>query len=423
MAIKAMRCTQCGAQLELDDQREFGFCSHCGTKLMLRETVNVKHSGTVQLDTSGRAGNRLRLADQACEAGNWSEAYNYYTKVLEDDADNYWALYRKGICAVILSEPENLRTPELKLCAGEGRRILDGLLAETEDGSEREKALLAELLVQERMMHQISLNILEDCRSRFYVKLSSKNEGHAQAARQCEAAKLLEVATDLLHDSELKEELLDKAVRFCDEALNTRVQVYTHTTTDKKGNRKDHFEPYVMDSGRRSIITGCRSTCAERYNTLPSRLEKMSQMESMLGELDSQRGELKNAMDAAQGAFDNAAAAFWQGNPELLARRSKRKNLSWIAVGVGVAALAASLFMMNSSILYPIVGAALAVVSFFIKKSIAKSAVAKLEEQVFPPEVKALREGLFAAQDNWATKQREFSAKQAEKASFVASQK
>ena len=34
MAMKALRCPQCNAELELDDAKEFGFCTNCGTKLI-----------------------------------------------------------------------------------------------------------------------------------------------------------------------------------------------------------------------------------------------------------------------------------------------------------------------------------------------------------------------------------------------------
>ena len=34
MAMIAIKCPQCGADIQLDDSREFGFCNYCGTKVM-----------------------------------------------------------------------------------------------------------------------------------------------------------------------------------------------------------------------------------------------------------------------------------------------------------------------------------------------------------------------------------------------------
>ena len=42
-------CPGCGASLELDDSRDFGFCMYCGTKVMLTQKVKVEHTGSVEL--------------------------------------------------------------------------------------------------------------------------------------------------------------------------------------------------------------------------------------------------------------------------------------------------------------------------------------------------------------------------------------
>ena len=52
MLVK-MKCPQCGAPMEIDDQQEQAFCSYCGTKVAnLKEKVeitqNVNVSGTVR---------------------------------------------------------------------------------------------------------------------------------------------------------------------------------------------------------------------------------------------------------------------------------------------------------------------------------------------------------------------------------------
>ncbi len=33
--MRACQCPNCNAQISLDDSRDFGFCSYCGTKIML----------------------------------------------------------------------------------------------------------------------------------------------------------------------------------------------------------------------------------------------------------------------------------------------------------------------------------------------------------------------------------------------------
>ena len=50
MALKPLKCPECGANIELDDTREFGFCNFCGTKVMLKEVIEVHHKGLSDYD-------------------------------------------------------------------------------------------------------------------------------------------------------------------------------------------------------------------------------------------------------------------------------------------------------------------------------------------------------------------------------------
>lgn len=51
MALIAMKCPGCGADIEMDDSREFRFCTYCGTKVMQDKLV-VEHKGNVKIDNS-----------------------------------------------------------------------------------------------------------------------------------------------------------------------------------------------------------------------------------------------------------------------------------------------------------------------------------------------------------------------------------
>ena len=41
MAIRALKCPSCGADITLDDSREYGFCSYCGTQIQIGEHINI----------------------------------------------------------------------------------------------------------------------------------------------------------------------------------------------------------------------------------------------------------------------------------------------------------------------------------------------------------------------------------------------
>lgn len=87
MGFIPMICPQCGAQVQLDDSREFGFCSYCGTKIV-QDKVVVEHRGNVGVDHSGEIDNLLRRASEYMQRGDTDNAEIYYNRVLDLDFDN-----------------------------------------------------------------------------------------------------------------------------------------------------------------------------------------------------------------------------------------------------------------------------------------------------------------------------------------------
>jgi len=41
MTLRALKCPSCGADITLDDDREFGFCAYCGTQIQLGDRIHV----------------------------------------------------------------------------------------------------------------------------------------------------------------------------------------------------------------------------------------------------------------------------------------------------------------------------------------------------------------------------------------------
>lgn len=51
MAIRALKCPSCGADITLDDSREYGFCSYCGSQIQVGEQVHVHVTHEYKGDT------------------------------------------------------------------------------------------------------------------------------------------------------------------------------------------------------------------------------------------------------------------------------------------------------------------------------------------------------------------------------------
>lgn len=92
MGMVSVKCPNCGADIELDDSREFGFCNYCGTKVM-QDKVVVEHRGNVKIDNSEEKNNLIIAARNAMKAGNNDYALNLYEKLTILDPNNWEAQF------------------------------------------------------------------------------------------------------------------------------------------------------------------------------------------------------------------------------------------------------------------------------------------------------------------------------------------
>ncbi len=412
MAMIALRCPSCNAELEIDDQKEFGFCTHCGTKVMLHEVV--EHTGSVALDTSAQGRNRILLGNRAFEAGNWQEAYDCFTRGLEDLPDDATALYRKAICTVQLSAPDNLRVPEFKVNLEAALKALEAGTspAGTAQAIERDVCGM--------------LDRYENANKQYSSQLPDLNMCHAQAAIWCEVAKLYQAAIPAMTTPSVKERVLASGIAFVDEVTGRQVKYFTHSTQNKQGETTDHYAKYSMDGSRVRLLRGIRDDLAEQFNNLPHRLERAASLEGELETLEGEASELEKAKSEAQGRYDAACSQFWTDNAELKAQRKKIKNTTWYWVlAGGVLLLAAVLLYLlwKHNALLLIAGVALVVGSLFVKRARAKTKLRHFENEVFPSDVKKLGEELEAARRAFTEKASERDGKAAELSAFRSTNK
>lgn len=92
MGMIAAKCPQCGAEIQLDDSREFGYCSFCGTKVM-QEKIVVEHRGSVVIDNKEKLDNIYKLARRARENDDSENAAKYYSMILLENPDDWEADY------------------------------------------------------------------------------------------------------------------------------------------------------------------------------------------------------------------------------------------------------------------------------------------------------------------------------------------
>jgi DNA-directed RNA polymerase subunit RPC12/RpoP len=105
MPFKAAKCPNCGGDLQVPDDRDSVKCMYCGSDIIVREAIKAASAG-VNIE------NLFSLAKSAFDAGNFQEACDYYTKILEVDAGHYEAWMGKGFSAGWSSTLKDFRISE-----------------------------------------------------------------------------------------------------------------------------------------------------------------------------------------------------------------------------------------------------------------------------------------------------------------------
>lgn len=93
MSLIAAKCTQCGANIEVDDSHETGICKYCGTPFITEKVIN-NYNQNISIDNAtinvqgDNIDNLLLRAQQFELEGDIEKAEEYYNKVLDIDINN-----------------------------------------------------------------------------------------------------------------------------------------------------------------------------------------------------------------------------------------------------------------------------------------------------------------------------------------------
>lgn len=125
-------CTQCGAQIEVDDTHEAGVCKHCGTAFITEKAINKyttyitnnnNFAGANINIVGGDVENLLELARNAVELNNENDTLKYCEKALEINVKNSdaWFIKMQGEKIKLIKAPfsmEDTKGVEAIIVAG-----------------------------------------------------------------------------------------------------------------------------------------------------------------------------------------------------------------------------------------------------------------------------------------------------------------
>lgn len=99
MGLVAAKCTECGANIEVDDTKEAGICKYCGTAFITEKAINnynitnnyniknaVINIQSVNVDNLKKLGDeKIQSPNYPFQMDNYVKAQEYFSKVLEHE--------------------------------------------------------------------------------------------------------------------------------------------------------------------------------------------------------------------------------------------------------------------------------------------------------------------------------------------------
>lgn len=323
MAIQIIKCPTCGGEVQMDDNREKGFCMYCGGAIQIKEEVakiKIEHSGKIEIDDSKKLKNSIELADRAFSIGKYDECYGYCCTALECDVNNAHITFRKGLCAAYLSLSRANEVEQAVVTATE-------IIRNSSDDAERDI-----FVIFSELLEFIKSTYVLDCnrtKGFTYPNLAAANNTFTTVAT---LTSLCVLCADLISDEMMKSHptyegekkvCLQQGIDLCEIGVSS-LKYFAGYRQVKKGNSYVQQEVYkTAKSPFIDMQKGFLAKFKNDYNNLPT-------TKKALMEYDSEIESLQKDIDAFTQKFDKYLAA----NPEL--RKEYKKSALPFIIPTGV---------------------------------------------------------------------------------------
>lgn len=99
MALTAAICTQCGAQIQVDESKDAGICPSCGTAFITEKVIhqfvtqNNFAGATINVQGGVDIENLYTLARRAVDSSNTDDVLKYYGQIRERNPNDWEATF------------------------------------------------------------------------------------------------------------------------------------------------------------------------------------------------------------------------------------------------------------------------------------------------------------------------------------------
>ena len=105
--IKAS-CPSCGGDIELDKDKDTGFCSYCGSKIV-KDKILVEHNGNISLNGLANEKSLIERAFLFIEDHSFINAEKYFERVLDINPHCSQAYIGKLMCKLCVTNIQDLK--------------------------------------------------------------------------------------------------------------------------------------------------------------------------------------------------------------------------------------------------------------------------------------------------------------------------
>lgn len=240
MSIVNAKCPNCGASIQLDNERSEGFCSYCGSKVKVEEAQKLMIQGTVKVDTSDELANLYQIARRAKNADNSENAHKYYDMILVKDPNSWEANFYVTYYQTMQCKIAEISSAAISL-SNSFSGVL-GLIKNHVVGCEEQKKAVEEI----QLRCVVIATLLYSASRDFYFGTDLEIRGEyasEHVERGIYSAGILQLLS-----VEIKEVFGDMFDDIRVEALDCSIGLYADTLCDVKDEvREDEFDLYRED--------------------------------------------------------------------------------------------------------------------------------------------------------------------------------
>ena len=302
MAIQSLNCPNCMGQIQLDDSKEIGYCSYCGSAIQIKdytEKIRVEHV----VDDSKKMNNSITLANRAFTSGNYEECYAYCSTALECDVDNAHITFLKGLSAAYMSFS---RTTELETAIDTAVDIIERT---SKNPAAELHLIFADLLCFIKITYKLDCERPKGFTYPDLVTASNVFDVIMTLTRLSNTCALL-ITDDMIEANPSyeadKKECLEQGIALC-KLGDTSVKYQAGYETVKKGDSYVQEPVYKkMSSHYEELHKDYAKDFKALYNNLPSTRKALAQFD---GEIE----QLQMHMDNYDARFEE----YLQANPDI----------------------------------------------------------------------------------------------------------